>query len=665
MLRALSYLIPAQSSCELREQAVANFRSLRQQMPLLYATVLVNLVGLHVATGGEELVLISPVSFLTAVLAWRMIVWLFFQRDCDDLDVIAAQMVKMVVLTVLVCVGFSIWTQVLISKHPGETMSILLFSILAALGAAYGLSSFPRAAILPLAILGLPMATRLMFMKDATSTGIGISLLLVLLLLMRLLHTHSRALSALVTGRLAIAKEHNRAISAEVAALKRADEDALTGLANRAKLFREMQRNMMQGPTSGGGSVVAISDLDGFKAANDAFGHAAGDAILEAFASRLLGAFGNNAIVARTGGDEFAIFWRNGLAKQDIAKIGRTICDLASTPIEWEGKSLNIGASCGLAEAGPISSSVSEFVRQANSALYRAKASGRGVWRLYDQEMHALDKRRAGLEKMLLDRKAQMEMTVHFQPIICLASNTVVSSEALARWNSEELGVIPPSEFISVAEQLGIIEELNEALLRKAVNAVRPWPPELRLSFNLSAIQISLEGAAARMLDLLEEDGFSLGSIQFEVTETAFLADMAKAKRELQKLREAGCIIALDDFGAGHASVSYLRDLVFDVVKLDGSLTTDIQYCERSRRILLGLIELCHASGAKCVAEHVETEEQLALIRAMGCDFAQGYHLGRPKSGMTILAMNPGRTAQSSTEAKFLKPIAMLPISKV
>jgi diguanylate cyclase (GGDEF)-like protein len=648
---ALSYLIPAQSSCELREQAVTNFRSLRQQIPLLYAAALVNLVGLHVATGGEELVLISPVTLLTALLSWRMIVWLFFQRDCDDLDVIAAQLIKMVALTVLLCVGFSIWTQVLISKHPNETMSILLFSILAALGAAYGLSSFPRAAILPLAILGLPMATRLLFMNNATTTGVGISLLLVLLLLMRLLHTHSRALSGLVTSRLAVAKEHNRAISAEVAALKRADQDALTGLANRAKLFREMQSHMSQGPSSGGGSVVAICDLDGFKAANDAFGHAAGDAILRSFAARLSAAFSDKAIVARTGGDEFAIFWRDGLAKRDIAKVGNKVCALASTPIEWEAKSLKIGASCGITEAGPISSSVSEFVRQADSALYRAKASGRGVWRLYDREMHALDKRRAGVENMLLDRKAQLDMTVQFQPIICLASGKVVSFEALARWKSEELGVIPPSEFISVAEQLGVIEELNEALLRKAIDAVRPWPSELRLSFNLSAIQISQEGSAARMLDLLEKHSFSPSFIQFEVTETAFLADMAKAKRELQKLRDAGCIIALDDFGAGHASVSYLRDLVFDVVKLDGSLTTDIQHCERSRRILLGLIELCHASGAKCVAEHVETKEQLSLIRAMGCDFAQGYHIGRPASGMTISAMSLDWTTLPTRQA--------------
>ncbi|MEE4209924.1 MAG: EAL domain-containing protein [Parvularcula sp.] len=637
MLWLLPYLLPAASSCELREQALESFKSLRQQIPLLYAASLVNLVGLHVATGGQELSLFSPVSLLTALLAWRMVDWVFFQKETDDFEVIGPQLARMAVLTVILCIGFSIWSQLLISRHPDDTMSILLFSVLAALGAAYGLSSVPRAAMLPLGILGVPMAVRLLFYSDPATTGVGVSLLLVLILLMRLLHTHGSALSALVAGRLALAREHNRSISAEVAALKRADEDTLTGLANRAKVFREMERFLVRGPSSGGGSVVAICDLDGFKAANDAFGHAAGDAVLKTFAFRLTDAFADEAIIARTGGDEFALFWRNGLSRTEIEAVGAKVCELASAPIDWQGKQLNVGASCGLTEAGPIASSISEFVRQADSALYRAKASGRGSWRLYDHHLLELDKRRAGLERLLLDRETYGEMTVEFQPIVCLNSGEMVSVEALARWNSEQLGHIPPTEFIGLAEQLGAINDLNEVLLDKAMSAALCWPSGPKLSFNLSALQICHEGAAARLLRLLAQAGFPPERVQFEVTETAFLADLRRAKQELQRLRAAGSLVALDDFGAGHASVSYLRDLVFDVVKLDGSLIADIQTCERSRQILLGLIDLCHAAGAKCVAEHVETEDQLVLIKAMGCDLAQGYHLGRPVPGTAIL----------------------------
>ncbi|MEE4339353.1 putative bifunctional diguanylate cyclase/phosphodiesterase [Erythrobacter sp.] len=649
MLRLMGFLLPTSSPWELREQVVENFKNLCKQIPLLYAAALVNLIGLHIATDGQDLTPFSAVNFLTALLAWRMTVWIFFQRDSDDFDEIAPKLITTVVLTVVQCIGFSIWALSLIDGHPDKAISIVLFSILAALGAAYGLSSFPRAAMVPLTILGLPMAIRLLFIKDAETTGMGISLLLVILLLMRLLQTHSGVMAELVTSRLAVAKERNRAISAEVAAIKRADEDSLTRLANRSRMFREIERTMVQGPPEGGGSLVAISDLDGFKAANDVFGHAAGDAILKTYASRLREAFGDRALVARTGGDEFVLFWRDGLTRTEIEAIGHEICRLASVPIDWKGKHLHVGASCGLTEAGPLSETVSEFLRQADSALYRAKARGRGVWQIYDHGLLELDQRRAGLERILLNRENYGEMTVEFQPIVCLDTNSTVYAEALARWNSPGFGFIPPDEFIPVAEQLGAITELNGVLLREAANLASSWPVDLGVSFNLSALEISERGSSIRLLGLIESAGISPGRIQFEVTETAFLADLSTAKQELERLREAGCMIALDDFGSGHASVSYLRDLVFDVVKLDGSLTAEIEYSDRSRQILLGLIDLCHATGAKCVAEHVETLEQLMLIKAMGCDFAQGYYLGRPALGMPDLGGQRMSSPRTST----------------
>ena len=180
-------------------------------------------------------------------------------------------------------------------------------------------------------------------------------------------------------------------------------------------------------------------------------------------------------------------------------------------------------------------------------------------------------------------------------------------------------------------------------LLRKATSLARLWPLDVGLSFNLSALQISRAGTASRLLQLLAEEGFSPARVQFEVAETVFATELTTAKRELQALREAGSVIALENFGAGHASMSFLRDLVFDVIKLDGSLTADIQNCERSRAILLGLIDLCHAAGAKCIAEHVETEDQFTLVRAMGCDFAQGYFLGMPAYGTPQFGRNAER----------------------
>ncbi|WP_172835989.1 putative bifunctional diguanylate cyclase/phosphodiesterase [Porphyrobacter sp. CACIAM 03H1] len=623
-------LFPAQSSSEQLEQIREIFDNLRKQIPLLYAAAIVNLIGMHVAIGGAELKLISPITVLSAVLLWRAFFWAFVQKPTEDLLKARTELLQVAAFTVLLCTGFSIWAQFLITAYPELALSVVFFSLLAALGAAYGLSSFPRAAVVPLTLLGMPVAVRLLFLGDGLTKAMGFSLLLVILLFMRLLQTHSKALTDLISSRMAAAREHNRAISAEVAAIKRADADDLTGVANRAKLIRDIGRDMIQGPATGGGSVVAICDLDGFKRANDVFGHAAGDALLIAFGQRLAEEFSGAATVARMGGDEFAVFWRDGLSTAELFAAGDRICELAAQPVEWNGKKLTVGTSCGITEAGPYANSVQEFLRQADTALYMAKASGRGRWQFYDEIAFSIDKRRAKLELLLLSEEAFSELYVDFQPIYEVSSGNLVYLEALARWHSMQLGSVSPGEFISLAENLGKIEAINEAILEKALTNACGWPPGVRLSFNLSAAQISRGGTAERILATLAKHRVSPNLMLFEVTESAVLADMRTAKQELEILRHAGCLVALDDFGAGHASVAYLRHLVFDVVKLDGSLTKDIETCTRSRQVLLGLVNLCHAAGALCVAEHIETAGQLDLVRTMGCDLAQGFHLSRP-----------------------------------
>ncbi len=638
-MRALQFFFPAKTACERREQIHEIFDNLRGQVPLLYASAIVNLVGMHLAIGDVEGLIFSPFIVLLALLVWRAIYWSFFQKPTEDPVKAQVELLKVVAFTIIFSLGFAVWAQVLMTSHPALILHIAFFNLVAAVGAAYGLGSFPRAAAFPLAILGLPVAIRLLIGNDNLERAMGISLLFALLLFMRLISRHSHTLAGLISSRMAAAREHNRAISAEVAALKRADEDGLTGLPNRAMLIREIERSMVQGPSNGGGSVVAICDLDGFKRANDVFGHAAGDALLVTFGKRLRQAFGTQAIIARMGGDEFALFWRRGLARDEINKVGAQICRIAAEPVDWDGKQLTVGTSCGFTEAGPYATSVGEFLRQADTALYMAKASGRGRWQFYDDAAFSLDMRRAKLEVLLLSQEAYSEFDVEFQPIFCLQSDQIVYVEALARWKNPELGDVRPSEFIFLAESLGRIEAINDCIFEKALIAFRDWRDDVRLSFNLSATQVSRPGAADHLLSMLAQHGIPAHRLLFEVTESAVLADLAIAQRELETLREAGCLVALDDFGAGHACVSYLRDLVFDVVKLDGSLTRNIQQCARSRQILLGLVNLCHAADSLCVAEHVETAEQLLLIKAMGCDFAQGFHLARPMAAKALDAL--------------------------
>lgn len=636
MTGALRLFVPASSVLEQREQLVEIYNNLRSQVPLLHAASLANLIGLYIATSGENVTLFSPVTVLAGLFLWRGVIRAFFKQPLQEEDEIRKELLTIFVFTVILSLGFSIWSQVLLSTYPDKALIILLYSVLASLGVAYGLSSLPQAAIVPLLILGVPVAVRVMTMDQPYMVNGGLSVLIIVALQLRLLHSHAQTLERLVDSRLSVAKEHNRAISAEVAALKRADFDVLTGLANRGKLLREIRAHIAPGEGPGEGSVLAFIDLDGFKTANDAFGHAAGDAILETIAKRLRSEFSAKGVVARVGGDEFAIFWADGLPGEELAEAGERICELASEPIAWNEKSLSVGVSCGLTEAGPQTTSEGEFLRQADSALYRVKTSGRGAWRLYDEPLLKEDQRKATLERLLIDTKVHEELTVVFQPIVSVAGEETLYLEALARWQHDTFGEVSPSEFIQLAERLGSIGPLNDALLCKAIAQAKQWPGEITLSFNLSALQINHTGAAAHLLNLLEREDFPAERIMFEVTETAFMGDLSAAKVELKSLREAGCSIALDDFGSGHASVSYLTDLVVDVVKLDGSLLAHIHECARSRQILLGLVNLCHAAGAKCVAEHVEAEEQLVLLKAMGCDFAQGFHLGRPSGAVDL-----------------------------
>ncbi|MEE2795404.1 MAG: EAL domain-containing protein [Pseudomonadota bacterium] len=637
-----NFLFPAASLREQREQIIGTFANIKRQIPLLYAVALVNLLGLHLATGWGDLQLLSPVSALSAILIWRMMHWIAFQKAESRYAEIRKALIKLVIFTTVLCVGFSIWSQTLITNNPSQTMPIVLYTILAALGAAYGLSSFPRAALLPLIILGLPIAVRLLLIDDATMKGIAVSLLFVLFLFIWLLHVHGRALSGLVSSQIAIARERNRAVRAELNAVKRADHDELTGLANRGALIRKIQNLVFPGPPNGTRSALAIIDLDGFKRANDSFGHAAGDEILVRYANRLNTQFGERAIVARLGGDEFAVFWPDGFGIGELDKAGDKICELAKSPINWEGKKLTVGASCGLTEAGPFTTSDKEFLRQADAALYRAKQNGRGNWYLYDHPQYESDLRKWRLEDMILSGKAINEIEIYFQPIFDIQEQTAIFAEALARWNNVELGLIPPSEFILLAERLGVIEKLNEQLLYKALLEAENWPATLSLSFNLSAIQLGRRGAADRIDTIVRSFALPPERIMFEVTETAMLADIGNAELELKRLRQLGYKTALDDFGSGYASVSYLRELSFDIIKLDGSILTNVVDSERSRRLLLSVVSLVHAADARCVAEKVETKAQLAIARAAGCDFAQGFYLGKPAIGERMFHENFG-----------------------
>jgi predicted signal transduction protein with EAL and GGDEF domain len=272
----------------------------------------------------------------------------------------------------------------------------------------------------------------------------------------------------------------------------------------------------------------------------------------------------------------------------------------------------------------------------ADLALYQAKENPAGGLALFESRMEAPRRRRAQIERALQLPGVHDNFRIVFQPIVDLRTGAVIAHEALARWTDPELGPIPPSEFVPIAEQLHLIEDINGHLMRLAFEQARTWPKHIKLSFNLSAIQLCSTGSAATILGALRMARLATHRLQVEVTETALLADFERARENLTELRRAGATIVLDDFGAGFASIGYLRQLRFDQIKLDGGLVTAAKHSADGKRLLGAVIGLCEILGVSSVAEHVESEDLLSLVIGLGCTAGQGFWLQAPVPGQEL-----------------------------
>lgn len=617
---------------EVGEQLRATYAGLKRHVPLLYAVALANVVGLHVATGGEVTSFTSPVPPLVFLILWRVRHWLRNRGKELSSRAIAKELKKTLFYAAAIAGAFSVWAQLLITHNEGTINAVVFFSSLATVGCAYALSSYPPAAMLPLGLLGTPVAVRLFLDGGTPQVGMGLSLLLVMLLTWQLLRAQNQTVTDLVSSRLRLRKENQRALEAEKESDRLANIDVLTNIANRRALLssiRSAEAEQQQ-------SVLALIDLDAFKPINDAFGHHAGDVVLETVARRLEEKFGDLALVARMGGDEFAIHWRSGLSPGSTVAVGHEICRLVREPIVVEHRALRVFACCGLARQEPRDGRRVDLLRQADLALYAAKARGKGETVLFSEALLATEDRHAKIGRALASGTAEDELSVVFQPITKLENREVVGFEALARWKHPKLGIVGPNEFITAAEQMNLIGRLTDRLLQASLECAVTWPENLGLSFNVSSMQLCELGAARRLLSAMEKVGFDPSRFQIEVTETALLADFALARENISILRDAGAMIALDDFGAGHASISYLREMSFDVVKLDGSFVANLTQSRQTRHLLEGVLSLCRSLGVQCVAEHVENADQLATLRAMGCDMVQGYFVGRPEANSKL-----------------------------
>jgi diguanylate cyclase (GGDEF)-like protein len=405
-----------------------------------------------------------------------------------------------------------------------------------------------------------------------------------------------------------------------------ADCDALTGLPNRRSFFTAFEAARAAGRRFD----LLLVDLDGFKPINDIYGHSVGDALLIDVAARLREVCGEAATPSRMGGDEFAILTHAAMSDDALEAFGARLCERLRETYLLGGVTANISASLGMTHAGDPAMSVSHCLERADYALYFAKQNLRGAPVVFSAR-HEAEMRNFNLvDQTLRNSDLDRELSIVFQPQVDVTDGRTVSFEALARWDSVKLGPVRPDIFIRAAERSGLITDITLHLLQKALRCVADWPADTRVSFNLAARDLRSSLSIDNIIRTVRESGVDPRRIEFEITETAMLSDFEQACEALSRLKAMGCRIAVDDFGAGYSSFSYIHQLPVDKIKIDRSFVVQLVSHPSAIQIVKTIIELARNLNLDCVIEGVETRDEMDKLRQVRARYVQGYLFSKP-----------------------------------
>ncbi len=400
--------------------------------------------------------------------------------------------------------------------------------------------------------------------------------------------------------------------------------DALTDLSNRV-LFRERLEQALKAIRPGEQLAVMYVDIDEFKSINDALGHAIGDELLKGVADRLRGCLKDTDVAARLGGDEFAVIQTAIKSQSETSHLVECIYAAIREPFECTGHLITTDASIGIALAPGDGLDLDQLLKNADLALYGAKGDGRRTYRFFEAGMDARAKARRSLELELRQAINDGSLEAYYQPVVTLDHGKVSCCEALLRWRHPERGMISPAEFIPIAEETGLINQLGHWVLHTACAEAVNWPDDIRVAVNVSPVQFKSQTLALNVAAALAASGLAASRLELEITEAVLIRDDEMALEVLHQLRALGVRIALDDFGTGYSSLSYLQRFPFDKIKIDRSFVRDIASAVASSSIVEAVVNIAAASNMTTTAEGVETEQQRELLRVLGCTEMQGY----------------------------------------
>jgi len=430
-----------------------------------------------------------------------------------------------------------------------------------------------------------------------------------------------------------------------------ANHDDLTGLMNRRAFNQHLDEAIEEADHGCRSMAVLYLDLDRFKIANDTRGHEFGDKLLVQLAARLRQTVRGSDIVARTGGDEFAILRPMVAATQELTTLAQDLLEGIREPFEIEGTQCRIGVSIGIACYPAHGTNSGDLLRNADMALYQAKGGGGDVACTFDESMNARQQEVYAIEQGLRQALELRQFELNYQPIVEVGSGRITACESLLRWRHPERGLIPPMDFIGLAESLGLIIPIGYWVIEAACAEAVSWPVLLRITVNLSPVQFRDENLFDKLSEILQRTGLPPDQLVLEITEGVLLEDSSRVVGIMVRLRSLGIRFSLDDFGTGHSGLGYLRQLPLDAIKIDKIFVRDMEHQAEARAIVTALLTVATALGLDVVAEGIENAGQLAALRQLGCRYVQGYYTGRPKSQWEIRKLLQGEIQKRQESA--------------
>jgi diguanylate cyclase len=440
----------------------------------------------------------------------------------------------------------------------------------------------------------------------------------------RALKRHVEGLERVVTDRTSGLEAANRQLR------HLASHDSLTGLPNRLLLDDRITQAIAQANRQSHEFAVAVLDLDRFKLINDSLGHRAGDELLCEVAARLKGAIRAVDSIARLGGDEFVIIFDGPMTRAETLEMGKRLLQVMELPMRLRGIDVHVSPSIGVALYPHDGASIDTLLAHADAAMYYAKERGRNSVELYTESMGSVTQERVKLESELHDALRSGQFELHYQPKVDTATGRINSAEALIRWRHPQRGLLPPAEFIPVAEECGLLDAVGEWVLLEACRQGRIWqqrgPRPLRIAVNLAPSQFRLVDLVSQIRRALDASGLDPTLLEIELTETAVMSDAEESVHILEAISRMGVLVSVDDFGTGYSSMSYLRRFPIDKLKIDRCFVEQMTARREDASIVGAIISLAHSLSLKVIAEGVETPEQLQLLAKLGCDQYQGYY---------------------------------------